>query len=124
MNVSIYTLNFPIKNVNIFFLAVKWFKRRKILTPAFHFKILDQFVDIFDQQANQLIKTLSKFKPDEKVELYPLVTLYALDVICGNILKITIYIRLTKNDPIEAAMGVSVNAQLQSNSDYVKAVKT
>lgn len=62
----------------------KWFQRRKILTPAFHFKILEQFVEIFDRQSDAMMETLSRFSVADKVELYPIGTLYALDVICGE----------------------------------------
>lgn len=61
----------------------KWHQRRKVLTPAFHFKILDQFVETFDRQSRIFAGVLSKYKATEKVNLYPIVTLYALDVICG-----------------------------------------
>lgn len=62
----------------------KWFQRRKIITPAFHFKILEEFVKVFDRQGNIFVDILSKRKPNEQIELLPLVTLYTLDVICGK----------------------------------------
>lgn len=62
----------------------KWFTRRRIITPTFHFKILEQFVEIFDQQSNVLIKKLKNdFKPNTAFDIYPLITLFALDVVCG-----------------------------------------
>lgn len=62
----------------------KWYQRRKIITPAFHLQILEQFVEIFDRQSTIMMDTLSKFKAEDCVELYPMCTLYALDVICGK----------------------------------------
>lgn len=53
----------------------KWFQRRKILTPAFHFKILEQFVEIFDRQSSVLVNTLSKYGKSDEIEMFPLVTL-------------------------------------------------
>lgn len=61
----------------------KWITRRKILTPAFHFKILDEFVEVFDKQGKILIENLRKH--DGKiVDIFPLVALCTLDVICGE----------------------------------------
>lgn len=64
----------------------KWFKRRKILTPAFHFKILSQFIETFEQQAKVLIKSLyTKVQDNDScIVLYDLVNLYTLDTICGK----------------------------------------
>lgn len=63
----------------------KWHLHRKALTPAFHFKILEQFTDIFDQQSDILVnQVLSKFGPNDTVDIYPLITMMALDVICGK----------------------------------------
>uniref|UniRef100_A0A8W7NZQ3 Cytochrome P450 n=1 Tax=Anopheles coluzzii TaxID=1518534 RepID=A0A8W7NZQ3_ANOCL len=83
----------------------KWHPRRKILTPAFHFKILDDFVDIFQEQSAVLVKRLeAELGNEQGFNCFPYVTLCALDVVC------------------ETAMGRQVNAQCNSDSDYVKAV--
>lgn len=60
----------------------KWFQRRKILTPAFHFSILEKFVEIMDEQGQVLVEKLKKLDGEE-VDFFPLANLYALDVICG-----------------------------------------
>ncbi|CAO1423337.1 unnamed protein product [Diamesa serratosioi] len=83
----------------------KWFKRRKIITPTFHFKILEQFVDVMNSQGQIFVSNLGKFNGQNPVDIFPLVTLYALDVICI------------------CSMGTNVNAQIDSNSTYVKTVK-
>ncbi|EFN72539.1 Cytochrome P450 4c3 [Camponotus floridanus] len=38
--------------------GVKWQTRRKMLTPAFHFNILNQFVDIFIKEGDCMTKSL------------------------------------------------------------------
>ncbi|XP_061400081.1 cytochrome P450 3A21-like [Musca vetustissima] len=83
----------------------KWFSRRKIITPTFHFKILEEFVEIFDQQSHVMVKNLMK-QADGKtvVHMFPNVCLMALDIIT------------------ETAMGVKVNAQEHPEFPYAKAV--
>lgn len=61
----------------------KWHQRRKIITPAFHFSILEKYVEIFDTQGRIFIEKLMKY--DGKiVDIFPFAGLYALDVICGT----------------------------------------
>lgn len=61
----------------------KWFSRRKVITPTFHFKILEQFVEVFDKHSETFVKNLAKFN-GQAVDVFPLVTLCALDNICGK----------------------------------------
>ncbi|XP_023013819.2 cytochrome P450 4c3 [Leptinotarsa decemlineata] len=83
----------------------KWKKSRKLLTPAFHFSIVDQFVEVFDNNANILVGLLEKEQENDFVDVFPYITMYTLDNIC------------------EATMGVSMNAQTDTQSEYVFAVK-
>uniref|UniRef100_A0A1B0FQR6 Cytochrome P450 n=1 Tax=Glossina morsitans morsitans TaxID=37546 RepID=A0A1B0FQR6_GLOMM len=83
----------------------KWHTRRRIITPTFHFKILEQFIEIFDQQSTVLVKKMYN-KADGKtpINIYPEVSLAALDIIT------------------ETAMGVKVSAQENPNIEYVRAL--
>lgn len=62
----------------------KWFTRRKAITPTFHFKILEQFVEVFDKHSAIFVKNLGKSK-GQVVDVFPLITLCALDIISGEI---------------------------------------
>lgn len=62
----------------------KWINRRKVLTSAFHFKILDDFVETFDKQSSILVEKLKKFEGREPFNIFPITALCALDIICGN----------------------------------------
>ncbi|XP_017784626.1 PREDICTED: cytochrome P450 4V2-like [Nicrophorus vespilloides] len=83
----------------------KWRKRRKIITPAYHFKILEQFVNVFDKVSDILVNEVRRECNKQSFDIYPYITLCALDIIC------------------ETAMGISVNAQVNKNSEYVQSVK-
>ncbi|XP_003741915.1 cytochrome P450 4c3 [Galendromus occidentalis] len=83
--------------------SAKWRSRRKLLTPAFHFSILDEFVPSVNQQSLILVGRL-RGHAEEDFDLVNDVTLCTLDVIC------------------ETAMGISVQAQQGFNSDYVQAI--
>uniref|UniRef100_A0A182LYU9 Cytochrome P450 n=1 Tax=Anopheles culicifacies TaxID=139723 RepID=A0A182LYU9_9DIPT len=79
-----------------------WFTNRRALTGAFHFKILDSYVPVFDEQADILVDKLLEHK-GAPVDVFALIKLYTLDVI------------------LETSMGVRCRAQLE-DSDYVRAV--
>ncbi|XP_032580298.1 cytochrome P450 4d1 isoform X2 [Drosophila sechellia] len=86
----------------------KWHRRRKIITPAFHFRILEPYVEIFDRQSLRLVGELALriSRGQERINLGEAIHLCTLDAIC------------------ETAMGVSINAQSNADSEYVQAVKT
>lgn len=84
----------------------RWRSKRKMLTPAFHFSILNDFMTIFNKEATILLDQFSQFADSrQSVDVFPLIKLCALDIIC------------------ESAMGVNIRAQLGQNKDYVRSVK-
>ncbi|CAL8148227.1 unnamed protein product [Orchesella dallaii] len=81
----------------------KWFHRRKQLTPAFHFQILEDFLRVFNEQC-AVFKIALEGKGNTKFDVFPVITLCTLDIIC------------------ESAMGKKIFAQQKSNSEYVRAI--
>ncbi|XP_044266775.1 probable cytochrome P450 4d14 [Tribolium madens] len=81
-----------------------WRRHRKILTPAFHFEVLKQFVETFESVGGIFVEKLENSQ-GSSVDLPPLITLCTLDVIC------------------ETAMGTKINAQNGENANYVENVK-
>uniref|UniRef100_A0A182F708 Uncharacterized protein n=1 Tax=Anopheles albimanus TaxID=7167 RepID=A0A182F708_ANOAL len=79
-----------------------WFTNRRALTGAFHFKILDSYVPVFEEQANVLVRKLLA-SAGQPVDIFPIAKLYTLDVI------------------LETSMGVQCQAQIK-DSAYVRAV--
>ncbi|KAF4517613.1 hypothetical protein B566_EDAN002844 [Ephemera danica] len=86
--------------------GAKWHSRRKLLTPAFHFSILEQFVPVFCDKTRTLIeklRTAASENPDG-VDIVPYVTRCALDIIClgGKKRKfafLDLLIKASENDP-------------------------
>lgn len=82
----------------------QWHSRRKAITPAFHFKILEQFLSVMDGQANILVDKWKKKKLGT-IEVLNDVTLCAMDIIC------------------ETSMGVSIQTQTKQNVPYYQAIR-
>lgn len=84
----------------------KWHSRRKIITPTFHFKILEQFLDTFNRKGGKMIEMMQrKVKDDGEIQdVYPFINSCTLDIIC------------------ETAMGIDFNSMDKKNSSYVDAV--
>ena len=59
------------------------------MTPAFHFKILDDFIDVYNNQGRILCGLLAELcqpfmeESERIVDVYPLLTRCTLDIICG-----------------------------------------
>ncbi|XP_023240252.1 cytochrome P450 4V2-like [Centruroides sculpturatus] len=83
----------------------KWKARRKMLNPAFHFRILEDFQEIFYRKSETLVQKLENKRESEVFDIIQLTSRCTLDVIT------------------ESAMGIHVNAQDDSNTEYVQAVE-
>ncbi|GFS61340.1 cytochrome P450 4c3 [Nephila pilipes] len=83
--------------------GMKWKKRRRLLTPAFHFRILDDFLPVIDDHARYLAEKLKHEVGKKSFDLVPYITLCSLDILC------------------ETAMGKYVGAQ-KRDTPYVKAL--
>lgn len=82
----------------------KWRDRRKLLTPAFHFNILETFQPVFNDHSFILIRKLKTMNLQSWIDIVPLMSLCTLDIIG------------------ESAMGVHLKSQENETSEYVQAV--
>jgi len=81
----------------------KWKARRRLLTPAFHFKILDDFIDVYNKQAEVLVSKLEPFADSgREFNIRNKISLCTLDVI------------------MESSMGWELGAQSNEEDSYVK----
>lgn len=84
----------------------KWHKHRKMITPSFHFNILQDFHQVMNENSTKFINQLKKVSAGDNIFDFQNETHYlTLDVIC------------------ETAMGVAINAMGQHDSNIVKAFK-
>ena len=58
----------------------KWFARRKLLTPSFHFDILKSYLDVFNETTNTMVEQL-KVTKGESIEIFPKALALTLDTI-------------------------------------------
>lgn len=82
----------------------KWRSRRKMITPSFHFAILSEFLEVMNEQSKILVEKLNSRAGKGSFNCFMDVTLCALDIIC------------------ETAMGRKIQAQSNSDSEYIKAI--
>ncbi|TMW50287.1 hypothetical protein DOY81_004639, partial [Sarcophaga bullata] len=84
----------------------KWHKHRKMITPSFHFKILQEFHEVMNVNCNKFVEKLKQVsKGDNIFDFQDQAHYLTLDVIC------------------ETAMGVHINALDNHDSEIVNAFK-
>jgi len=87
----------------------QWKETRRLLNPAFHVQILESFFDVFNKNATilaELLERESNGSNDREVDVNPFIKRCTLDIIC------------------DTAMGISVNAQIETDSQYIMAVES
>lgn len=86
----------------------KWFSHRKMITPAFHFGILEQYAPVMFEKAEILTNRFEKMvqeNPDQPIDVFQYLTMCTLDIIC------------------ETAMGINMHAQSKNEHEYAKYVQ-
>ncbi|ALC40922.1 Cyp4e2 [Drosophila busckii] len=84
----------------------KWHKHRKMITPSFHFNILQDFHEVMNANSSKFIQQLKSLAAgDNIIDFQDLAQYLTLDIIC------------------DTAMGVTINAMEHDDSTIVKAIK-
>lgn len=84
----------------------RWRSHRKLLTPTFHFAKLEGYLEVFNNESKILVDVLADAsRSGETIDFFVYIKKCALDIICG------------------AAMGKTVNAQLDAEHSYVKSTQ-
>ena len=56
-----------------------------MITPTFHFEILNDFLQIMNEQSEIMVDVLAKLhKENKEIDIFHRIGLCALDIICGN----------------------------------------
>jgi cytochrome P450 family 4 subfamily V len=62
-----------------------------MLTPSFHFTILEQFTGVFNRNGDILIRRLSSHVDGPQFDITSYITMCTLDVVCGKLLSCCLY---------------------------------
>ncbi|KAK5648493.1 hypothetical protein RI129_003385 [Pyrocoelia pectoralis] len=85
--------------------GTKWHIRRKMLTPTFHFHILEQFMETFVEQSAEIVNKLELECEKPWTDVVPVVAEYTLNSIC------------------ESAMGTRMNNESKIYKRYTQSVE-
>lgn len=65
--------------------GTKWHKHRKMITPSFHFKILQDFQEVMNQKSTKFMEKLRTTSKNETIfDFQSMVGYLTLDIICGK----------------------------------------
>ncbi|XP_066141715.1 cytochrome P450 4c3-like isoform X2 [Euwallacea fornicatus] len=82
-----------------------WQKRRKILTPAFHFSILLQFVDVFNRETKNFNNLIERQYLNQPIDVMPIISDFTLATMS------------------ETSMGTKVNLLTKTGLKYKSAIQ-
>lgn len=101
MHSQLYCIPFSCDNLNSYSIKIhqyrpivlpcskgpKWVSRRKLLTPSFHFSILEKFLPTMIEHAQRLSDRLCGLSDSPAMDIIPIITMTSLDTIFGKTLK-------------------------------------
>lgn len=64
--------------------GAKWHWRKRLLTPAFHSKILKNYIPIINEHATVMVHLLESATEENWIDIYHFMSALALDIICGK----------------------------------------
>lgn len=67
----------------VYILGTLWHSQRKILTPTFHFNILQQFVEILIKEGESMTKSLKDIGGIVVKDSVSFVSKHTLNALCG-----------------------------------------
>lgn len=80
-----------------------WRNHRKVIAPAFHYNMLEHFVEVFDQQSQILVEKLSVRCDNSVFNIIPYILRMAIDIV------------------FETALGVRLGSQDMPDVPYLTA---
>ena len=87
--------------------GAKWKHRRRLLTPAFHKQVLEDYLETMNEKSDIMIQNIkTKMKTNKSIEIQKFITLCALDII------------------IETAMGSTSDLQTAGDNDNLNAIQS
>jgi len=56
-----------------------------MITPTFHFQILENILEVFSEKSKMLVRKLQKEIGSQSFDIYPYINSCTLDVICSKV---------------------------------------
>ncbi|XP_067011506.2 cytochrome P450 4V2-like [Anabrus simplex] len=82
----------------------EWKKQRRIIAPTLHIKVVETYTEVFNKQANILITKLKQLADGRTFDVYELLSLCALDMVC------------------ESSMGINMDVQKDESSNLGRTI--
>lgn len=62
----------------------QWKNHRKLLNPSFKYKIVNQFIPIFNKHLKQMVQNMAQHEQKDEFDILPTLQVCSLCMICGK----------------------------------------